>query len=130
MVPFVFWCAAALYLICSYPMSPPGEVPGISSFMVANGLFLIATCCLVVYTFSRGRSCRGCGKKERRIKRLAYTWLCLIVLFGFVAINDIVRRGSEYMNLLILVGYGVVLVILMGIFFTLKYWQGSAKENE
>lgn len=130
MVPFVFWCATALFLICSYPMSPPGQVSGVSSFMIANGLFLIATCCLVIHVFGLGRSCRGCGKRERLFKRIAYTWLCVVVLFGFVAINDLVRRGSEYINLPILVGYGVILVILMGVFFTLKYWQGNARTKE
>lgn len=131
MIAFVFWVATALFLACSYPMSPPGTVPGVSSFMIANALFLIATCCLVIFVFQRGRSCRRCAKKERLFKRLAYTWLCLVVLFGYVAVNDIVRRGAEYMNMPILVGYGIIAVVLLGVFFTLKHWQvHSGKKKE
>lgn len=130
MLAFAFWVATALFLTCSYPMSPPGTVPGVSSFMIANGLFLIATCCLVVFVFQRGSSCRRCGKKERLYKRLAYTWLCLIVLFGYVAVNDLVRRGAAYTNMAILVGYGIIAVVLMGVFFTLKHWQASSGRKE
>lgn len=130
MIAFAFWVATALFLTCSYPMSPPGTVPGVSSFMVANALFLIATCCLVAYVFQRGSSCRRCGKKERLYKRLAYTWLCLIVLFGYVAINDLVRRGAEYTSVALLVGYGVITMVLMGVFFTLKHWQARSGRKE
>lgn len=130
MVPFFFWVASALFLVCSYPMSPPGTVPGFSSFMIANGLFLIATCCLVVFVFQRGRSCRRCGKRERLVKRMAYILLCFIVLFGYVAVNDLVRRGFEYTTMSILVGYGVIFVILLGVFFTLKHWRVRSGKGE
>lgn len=130
LVPFVFWCATALFLICAYPISPPGTVKGLSSTMMANGLFLIATCCLVVYTFSQGKSCRRCGKKERAIKRFAYTWLCGIILLLYAAINDLVRRGGEYITLSLLVLYGVILLLLSAVFFVLKYWQSNAGKKE
>ena len=123
LVPFVFWCASAFFLICAYPMSPPGEVTGLSANLLANALFLIATCCLIISVFSMGRSCRGCEKKERILKRAAYTWLCLIVLFLFIAINDLVRRGSVYITMPLLTTYGVALAILTGVFFILRYWK-------
>lgn len=130
MIPFAFWVATALFLTCSYPMSPPGTVPGVSSFMIANALFLIATCCLVIYVFQRGGSCKRCGKKERLFKRLAYSWLCLAILFGYAAVNDLVRRGSEYTSMPILVGYGIIGVVLLGVFFTLKHWQVRSGKKE
>lgn len=125
LVPIVFWCATALFLVCAYPISPPGTVKGLSSTMMANALFLIATCCLVINTFSHGKSCRGCGKKERLLKRAAYTWLCGIILFLFAAINDLVRRGGEYITMSLLVVYGVILLLLTAVFFILRYWQSN-----
>lgn len=130
LVPLVFWCATALFLICAYPISPPGTVKGLSSTVMANGLFLIATCCLVIHTFSMGKSCRGCAKRERTLKRAAYIWLCGIILFLYAAINDLVRRGGEYITMSLLVIYGVILLLLSAVFFILKYWQGSAGKKE
>lgn len=127
MIPFVFWVGAALFLICSYPIAPPGMVSGFSSFMIGNALFLIATCCLVVFVFQKGRSPRRSDKKARVLKRLTYSWLCLIVLFGYVAVNDLVRRGAQYINMPILVGYGIVFVLLSGIFFTLRRCTETGK---
>lgn len=93
--------------------------------MMANAIFLIATCCLVIHTFNRGKSCYGCSKKKRRIKRAAFTLLCGIVLFGFAAINDLVRRGSEYITLPLMVFYGIILFLLLTVFFGLRYWHNN-----
>lgn len=126
LVPLVFWCATGFYLVCAYPMSPPGEVPGFSANLLANVLFLISTCCLVVYVLSQGRSCRGCGKQERRYKWAAHIWLCVVILFIFFAVNDLVRRGASYISPLLLVGYGVVVLVLTGVYFMLRYWKERA----
>jgi len=129
MVPLVFWCATAFFLICAYPMSPPGEVPGLSANLIANVLFLISTCCLIIYVFSKGKSCRGCARKERIYKRAAYTWLCVIILCIFLAVNDLVRRGPSYISPFLIVVYGVILLVLMGVFFMLRYWKERAGKD-
>lgn len=130
MIPFVFWVGTALFLICAYPIAPPGEVSGFSSFILGNALFLIATCCLVIFVFQKGNSPRRSDKKIRILKRLTYSWLCVIVLFGYVAISDLVRRGgAQYINMPIMVGYGIVFVFLSGVFFTLRRWVEGGRSK-
>lgn len=128
LVPFAFWVAAAVFLACAYPISPPGEVKGLNSVMMGNAIFLIATCCLVIHTFNCGKSCRGCSIKKRRIKRAAYTLLCGIVLYGYLAILDLCARGREYINMPILVLYGIILFLLLSVFFGMRYWHMRADD--
>ena len=124
-VPFTFWIASAIFLACAYPISPPGEVKGLSSTMMGNAIFLIATCCFIIHIFSLGKSCRGCSVKKRRIKRAAYTLLCGTVLYGYLAILDLVNRGRQYINMPILVMYGIILFLLLTVFFAMRYWHNQ-----
>lgn len=123
-VPVVFWCAAAFFLVCAYPISPPGEVSGLSATVLAHGLFFIATCVLVVRVLALGVPRLGSTKKERLRKLAASLWLGLIVVFLYLAITDLVRRGPEGMTPFLLIGYGVLLLILSGVYFLLRWRAG------
>lgn len=122
LVPFAFWVASAVFLACAYAISPPDMVKGLSSTMMGNAVFLIATCCLIIHTYNRGRACRGCSFKKRRIKRIAFTLLSGVVLYGYLAILDLVKRGRDYINMPILVFYGLILFLLVCAFFGMRHW--------
>lgn len=127
LIPFAFWVAAAIFLACAYPIAPPGTVKGLSSTMMGHAIFLIATCCLLIHVFSLGRSCRGCSIKKKRIKWAAHLLLCGIVLFGYLAVVDLVKRGREYINMPILVMYGIILFLLLCVFFGMRYWHSRVE---
>ncbi|MDL2316721.1 hypothetical protein LJC59_06535 [Desulfovibrio sp. OttesenSCG-928-A18] len=128
LVPFVFWCATAIFLICAYPISPPGSVAGLSSTSLANGLFLVSTCCLVIGTYVKGGSRRGTPRKMRFQRRVAYIWLCVVILAACAALNDLVRRGTINMPLFVL--YAVILVVMLGVFFILRYWKWNSDKDK
>lgn len=127
LVPFAFWVASAVFLACSYPISPPGEVKGFSSPILANAVFLIATCCLIVHTFSRGKACRGCSVKKRRIKRAAFTLLCGTVLFGYASVTQLSAMGRQYITMPMLVMCGIILFLLVGLFFGMRHWYNNVE---
>jgi hypothetical protein len=123
LVPFTFWLATAIYFVCAYPMSPPDIVKGFSSFHMAQTLFVISTCCLIIHTFSLGKSCRGCGPKRRRIKRWAYTLLCATILYAFMALNHVVKLGPTESALPLIMLHGIACFALISLFFAMRYWH-------
>lgn len=125
--PVVIWVATAIYFVCAYPISPPEEVRSLfASAKIARIFFTLSTLYLVVQVFKRGNTCRRCAPKERRIRRVAYTWLCGVVLIAYAAVNHLVRLGGDYITMPLLTSYGAGLALLVGIFFCLRYWQSSA----
>jgi hypothetical protein len=127
LVPLAFWVATAIYFGCAYPLSPPDIVKGFSSFVLADTLFAISTCCLLIHTFSLGRSCRGCCPKHRRIKRWAYILLCGIIVYTFIALNTIVRGGAQDVALPLLMLHAIIVCLLLGVFFAMRYWHNTVE---
>lgn len=128
--PLVLWCAAGIYFVCSYPMSPPGTVPGLSSYKFALGLFVATTILLMLSVFKLGEACLACGRREGAIKRLAYAWLSLTVLAVSLGVYDLVSRGAASINLPLMVLYGLGGFFMVGFFFVLRYWKERTGREE
>lgn len=96
LVPLVFWCAAGLYLIGAYPLSPPGAVPGLSANRLANGLYVLTTVVLLVRTYMFGASHKTVAFKVRLLRRATYVWMCCIIVLAFLGLNHLVRMNTMY----------------------------------
>ncbi|MDL2290813.1 hypothetical protein LJC09_01740 [Desulfovibrio sp. OttesenSCG-928-F20] len=129
LVPFVLWCAAGLYLIGAYPLSPPGAVPGLSANRLANGLYGLTTLVLIVRAFMLGRSRKGCPLKVRVLRRVTYTWMCCIILCMFLGLNHLVRMNTFYERTSFFVSYLTLLGIMAGILCIIAFYKRRADEN-
>lgn len=129
LVPFVLWCAAGFFLIGAYRLSPPGYVPGLSANRLANAFFLITTIWLVVRAFFLGKARRRASRKENLFRRLAYIWLCLVVVYMYLALSHIVRTADIYKGTPFFVFYLSVLFVLAAVFGLLSYYKGKAKRE-
>lgn len=126
LVPFVFWCAAGLFLIGAYPLSPPGEVPGLSANRLANVLYLFTTVVLVIRAFMLGASPKGCPLKVRFFRRATYCWMCLIIVFMFLGLNHLVRINTMYERTSFFVSYLTLLGILVSLLAIIAYYKRKA----
>lgn len=127
---FVLWCAAGIYFVCAYPMSPPGVVPGLSSYKFSLALFALTSVVLIWRVFCVGAFCPSCSKREGTAKRLAYIWLSFVVLCASFGVYDLVSRGAASLTLPLLVIYGLGGFVMISIFFILRYWKGKAGREE
>lgn len=127
LVPFVFWCAAGLYLVGAYPLSPPGAVPGLSANRLANGLYLFATLVLVVRAFMLGKSRKGSTLKVRLIRRATYSWMCCIILVMFLGTNHLVRMNTIYERTSFFVSYLTLLGVMAGILCIIAFYKRRAE---